>query len=488
MTPRIVTLDQGTSSTKALIVDVAGHVHARASVPLTSLYPQDGWAEQSAEAIWQSVQQAIAIVVAEAGAEGIVGLALANQRETIVLWDADTARPIANAILWQCGRGAALCDTLIAEGHNEAVEAATGLGISSMFPASKLAHAYAALPEARALHTAGRLRAGTVDAWLLFNLTGGRRFATDHSNASRTQLFDTAALRFSPALGALFGVPIDILPEPLPSDARFGETAEGATALPAGLPIHAMLGDSHAALFGHGVRSPGPVKATYGTGSSLMTLTEGRVLSSHGLSGTIAWTTGQTTHYALEGNIIVSAQAAGFAASLLGLADVAALDRLAQSVPDSGGVSFVPALSGLGAPHWRTDARGLIDGLSLSTQPAHIARASFEAIALQIADVFAAMEQDRDTRLSGLLADGGASANPFLMQVQADVLDRPVERGDLPELGALGAAAMAFNALGIAAPALDSPGHPDRFIPRMDASRRTALRAGWHAALRRVLG
>lgn len=488
MLPRIVALDQGTSSTKALIVDSDGVVHARATAPLASIYPQEGWAEQSAADIWRSVQDAIAGVVSQAGSDGIFGLALANQRETIVLWDGLTGEPVHNAILWQCGRGAALCDRLIAEGHNEAVEAATGLGISSMFPASKLAHALEQVPGLRDLHRAGRLRAGTVDSWLLFKLTGGKVFATDHSNASRTQLFDTRTLRFSPQLGAMFGVPVDLLPEPRPSDSRFGETAAGTTALPAGLPIHAMMGDSHAALYGHGVRAPGSVKATYGTGSSLMTLTETRVTSQHGLSGTIAWSRGGDVAYALEGNIIVSAQAAAFAAEMLGLKDVAALDALAQSVPDSAGVVFVPALSGLGAPHWRTDARGMIDGLTLGTRPAHIARAAFEAVALQIADVFLAMEADRGAPLSGLLADGGASANPFLMQIQADLLGREVRRGDLPELGAMGAAAMAFSALGIEAPALDSPAHEDRFTPHPDAARREAIHARWRKAMARVLG
>ncbi len=245
-----------------------------------------------------------------------------------------------------------------------------------------------------------------------------------------------------------------------------------------------MMGDSHAALYGHGVRAPGLVKATYGTGSSLMTLTDRRVLSSHGLSSTIAWSDDRGVAYALEGNITVSAQAIAFAATMLGLAGPAALSDLAQSVPDSGKVVFVPALAGLGAPHWTDDATGTISGMTHATTPAHIARATMEAVTLQIADVFEAMQQDTGLNLSGLMADGGASTNDFLMQLQADVLDRPVLRGDQPEVGALGAAAMAFRSLGIG---LSEPSHDRRFDPgAMPAERRTNLLMRWHEAIARV--
>ena len=289
----------------------------------------------------------------------------------------------------------------------------------------------------------------------MWNLTGGKVFATDHSNASRTQLFNTETLVFSADLCAVFGVPITCLPAPRPSDSRFGETAARATALPSGVPVLAIIGDSYGALYGHGVRAPETVKATYGTGSSLMTLVPARVASRHGLSGTIAWTNSKGTAHALEGNITVSAQAAAFAARLLGLADAAALSDLAdaaalsdlaQSVADSGGVAFVPALAGLGAPHWVDHASGTITGMTHATGPAHIARATFDAIAHQIADVFAAMELDIGHHLGALRADGGASINGFLMQLQADLIGRRVLQSDVQEIGALGAAAMAFGA------------------------------------------
>ncbi len=485
-TPLILAIDQGTTNTKALLIGADGKVRAHASAPLTSDYPKPGWAEQSATAIWESVRTVIADIVAEAGTADIAGVAIANQRESLVVWDAETGEPVAPCILWQCRRTADICERLIGEGKSKTVEEKTGLAINPLFPASKLGWVLANVPAAAELAQAGRLRAGTIDTWLLSNLTGGKSFATDHSNASRTQLFNTETLEWDPELCALFGVQTTTLATPMPSDSHFGETATGCTALPAGVPILAMMGDSHAALYGHGVREPGQVKATYGTGSSLMALTPGRITSAHGLSGTIAWSTGAGVAYAIEGNITVSAQAAAFMATMLGLPDVGALSDLAQTVPVSGGVSFVPALAGLGAPHWDDHARGAIDGLTLSSTPAHVARATFEAIALQICDVFTAMEADVGTPLKSLRADGGASRNAFLMQLQADLLGREVVRSDLAEVGAIGAAAMAFSAIGISSDALMGAANPASFVPSItDAARSSAL-LRWRKAIARA--
>ena len=482
--PRILALDQGTTNTKALLINEQGQIIARASIPLRTIYPQPGWAEQSATDIWASVRAAIAEVLSRGGDGPVDGIAIANQRETLVLWDSQTGQPIAPAMIWQCRRTAADCAALVAAGHDAQVIEATGLGINPLFPASKLGWAMRNLPEAAALHGKGRLRAGTVDSWLLWNLTGGRVFATDHSNASRTQLFDTARLAFSPDLGGLFGAPVDCLPQPLPSDSNFGETAKGATALGSGIPIRAIMGDSHAALYGHGIRVPGSVKATYGTGSSLMTLTPGRAVSTHGISGTIAWTDRNGTAYALEGNITVSAQAAAFAAQLLGLADAAALTTLAQTVPDAGGVTFVPALAGLGAPHWHDGARGTIGGMTHATSPAHLARATLEAIAQQIADVFEAMQADIGQPLGALSADGGASGNGFLMQLQADLIDRPVLSARVEEIGALGVASMALAAMGCGPlPVAET----ERFVPQMPNADRVAMRERWARAIRQAM-
>lgn len=481
---RVLAIDQGTTNTKALLIDEQGRILARASAPLTTSYPHPGWAEQSAADIWASVQSVIARIVVDTGPQ-IDAIAIANQRETLVAWDSQTSAPICPAPIWQCRRTAKASAALIAAGHDPFVVARTGLGINPLFPAGKAAWVLEHIPGARDLLAQGRLRMGTVDSWLLWNLTGGAAFATDHSNASRTQLFDTETLAFSADLAQIFGAELACLPTPLPSDSLFGVTASGATALPAGIPIHAMLGDSHAALYGHGIRKPGAVKATYGTGSSLMTLTPTRTASGHGLSGTIAWTDRNGTAHALEGNITVSAQAAAFMAGLLGLPDAAALSTLAQTVPDAGGVTFVPALAGLGAPHWNDAARGTIAGMTHSTRPAHLARATFEAIAHQIADVFEAMQADIGQPLATLSADGGASGNAFLMQLQADLIDRPVQTSGVEEIGAIGVAGMALAALG-------SPLAPEaptrRFDPRLDSVRRDRSRSLWAAAIARAKG
>lgn len=477
----IIAVDQGTTNTKAILVNAAGEVVAKASAPLTSNYPRPGWAEQSADDIWATVQAVIADIVKN-NSVGIAGLAIANQRETLVVWNAETGKPIAPAILWQCRRTAKACEALIAEGRDPMVVEATGLSINALFPASKLAWVMENVAEAKTLAARGLLRAGTVDSWLLYKLTGGKEFATDHSNASRTQLFNTGALKWDEDLCNLFGVPLAALPEVRASDSRFGEVEEGATALSAGVPVLAMMGDSHAALYGHRVREPGLVKATYGTGSSLMTLTPARVLSKNGLSSTIAWSDRHGVAYALEGNITVSAQAAAFAADMLGLPDAKALSALAQTVSDAAGVVFVPALAGLGAPHWNDNVSGTISGMTLATTRAHLARATLDAIVLQISDVFVAMEKDLGTRLGGLLADGGASSNDFLMQLQADILDRPVTRSGQAEVGAIGVAMMALQSLYGERPGVDET--RSEFQPHAGAADwQQDARSRWQALL-----
>ncbi len=474
----VLAIDQGTTNTKAVLISPAGQVLARASVPLTTHYPQPSWAEQSAQAIWESVQTVLGTIVATG--LPVAALAIANQRETLVVWDAETSQPICPAIIWQCRRTREDCAALIAAGHGPAVLAATGLGINPLFAASKLGWVMRQVPQAKVLAGLGRLRAGTVDSWLLWQLTGGKSFATDHSNASRTQVFDTGTLRFSPELCAVFGVPPGVLAAPMPSDSHFGETAAGVCALSAGVPIRAMMGDSHAALFGHGVRTPGAVKATFGTGSSLMVLTPGRVSSGNGLSGTIAWTDANGTAYALEGNITVSAQAAAFMAGVMGLADASDLSDLAQSVAGSQGVVFVPALAGLGAPHWDDLATGTITGMTHGTTRAHLAFATFEAIAHQITDVYDAMARDVGHALAGLMADGGASGNGFLMQIQADLLGASVHAAQVEEMGTLGVAAMAFATIGHQMPL---PKPSVRFEPKMTSAARKISREQWSAAL-----
>jgi glycerol kinase len=478
----ILAIDQGTTNTKALAVDAGGRVVAEASAPMTVDYPTPGWAEQSATGIWDSVKRVIADVVAKTGPD-FDALAISNQRETIVAWDATTGAPLAPAVTWQCRRSTELCEAVRAAGHAELIETKTGLGLDPLFPAAKIAWLIKNVSEVRDAADRDVLRVGTVDSWLLWNLTGKTVHATDHSNASRTQLLNTGTLAWDDELLGIFGVPANALPALRPSNSHFGDVASGMTALATGTPLQAMIGDSHAALFGHGVCTPGTVKATYGTGSSLMTLTPQRQRSSHGLSSTIAWSTiSGGPAYALEGNISVSGQAAAFMAELLGLPDAAALADLAATVRDSNGVSFVPALVGLGAPHWAPDARGLVSGLALGTTPAHLARAAIDAIAQQVADVFEAMQQDIGAPLEQLSADGGASRNDALMQFQADIIGRPVTRADRPEVSALGAAMMAAEGLG--RPLRTAVG-VTTFAPRVID--RAAIRARWRDAVDRTL-
>ncbi|MCW6530474.1 FGGY family carbohydrate kinase [Sphingomonas sp. MMSM20] len=480
--PAILAIDQGTTNTKALLVSPDGAIRARASRPMTLTHPQPGWSEQSADAIWASVAAAVDELVTGAPDTTIAAVAISNQRETIVLWDAATGRPLAPAISWQCRRSSDRCAVLRAAGHEAMVLERTGLGLDPLFPAAKLAWLLDAIPGARDRAAAGELRAGTVDSWLLWNLTGGTVHATDHGNAARTQLLNLRTLEWDATLLALFGVPRTLLPDLRASDSLFGTVAAGRTALPAGIPIHAVMGDSHAALFGHGIREPGAAKVTIGTGSSIMALTGGPVQSANGLSSTIAWSRGDRAHYALEGNIAVSGHTAAFVARLLGMADEAALSALAETVDDSGGVVVVPALAGLGAPHWQDRARGLIAGMTLGTTPAHIARAAFEAIALQIVDLCRAMEADLGITMPAISVDGGATRNAFLLQLLADLLDRAVERRADPELSALGAARMAAEALGLPArPA--AADNLELFVPAMRDDRRQAIHRQWTASI-----
>lgn len=485
-TTAILAIDQGTTNTKALLVAPDGSVLASRSRPMQVTYPRPGWAEQSASDIWEAVAALIAELVAAMPDITIAALAISNQRETVVLWDAETGRPIAPAIIWQCARSAERCDALRRAGHESEIVARSGLGIDPLFPAAKIAWLLDETPGARDRAERGEIKAGTIDSWLLWNLTGGAVHATDHSNASRTQLFNLDTLDWDAELARIFDVPPGILPAIAPSDSGFGAVAPGLTALPAGTPVQVLLGDSHAALYAHGIRAPGRVKATIGTGSSLMAATDGRVASSHGLSGTIAWSRADgSIQHAIEGNISVSGHAAAFATAMLGLTDEAALTALASSVDDSGGVVFVPALAGLGAPHWRTGARGSLTGLSLATRPAHIARATLEAIALQIGDVLDAIAADLDLPVAELSIDGGAARNPVLVQLLADLTGRTILRPEIAEASALGVAAMAASALGIDTTAAASPAH--RIEPAMGEPDRQSIRNQWRRAIHEVI-
>ena len=486
----ILAIDQGTTNTKALIVDRSGAVIAGASRSLAQSHPQPAWVEQDPLAIWRSVQEAIDGCLAQAGPRPLAAIAVTNQRETALAWERRTGQPLGPAIGWQCQRTAAFCEQLRAQGLEPLVRERTGLTMGPMFSGSKMRWLLDHIPEGRQRAAGGDICLGTMDSWVLWNLTAGAVHACDLTNASRTQLLNLRSLAWDEELLEIFGVPRPALPEIRPSGGPYGECVP-AGRLAGGVPIVSLIGDSHAALYGHARLAPGAVKATYGTGSSLMAPTSAIVTSTRGMTSTIAWSQGGAVTYALEGNIYATGAAVQWLGEALGLGDPGPeVETLAGQVPDTGGVYLVPAFAGLGAPYWNAAARGLFCGLTLGTTRAHLARAALEAIAFQVCDVFDAMEADAGAHLAVLLADGGASRNDLLMQCQADILGRPVERSASAELSALGAAYLAGLATGVwSSPqeiAQIAPPH-ERFEPQMPPERRAELYAGWRGAVAQAL-
>ena len=486
----ILAIDQGTTNTKVLLVDQTGTVRAGASRPLAIDFPQPGWVEQDARDLWDSVAQAMDGCLAQAGGAEIAAVAITNQRESVVVWDRRTGDPAGPCITWQCRRTAPYCQELRARGLEASIRERSGLPVDPMFSASKARWLLANIPDGTARAAAGELCIGTVDSWLLWNLTGGAVHATDVSNASRTQLFNLRQCRWDEELLTLFGIPAACLPEVHASSGISGSTTRRGK-LPAGVPVASLIGDSHAALFGHAAFAPGAVKATYGTGSSLMTPIDLPIPSAHGLSTTIAWAESSHMRYALEGNITNTGGAMQWLADFLGLAggaeDAAAL---AATVPDAGGAYLVPAFAGLGAPHWDAGARGLLCGLTRGATAAHVARATLDSIAYQVRDVFEALRQDAALPTTALFADGGASRNNLLMQFQADILACPVIRSSSADLSAIGAAWLAGLAVGYwkSLEELEAlPRETARFEPKMSDGHRARLVAGWHEALRRSM-
>jgi glycerol kinase len=490
----ILAIDQGTTNTKALLVDQDSQTAFRSSVSVKLLQPRSGWVEQDPLELWQSVIAAAKECKAVANSAGgrIAGIALTNQRETAVTWRrADAGAkvagiPVGNAITWQCRRSASECEKRRSEAAM--IRSISGLPLDPLLSATKWAWVLDTQPELRARALAGDLLLGTVDSWILYNLTGGKTHATDHSNASRTALMSLGSLGWDTALLALFGIPAATLPEICSSGGNFGV----CTAVPelAGIPIVAMIGDSHGALVGHGCYQPGAVKATYGTGSSLMMLTEKLVPEGDGLARTVAWSFKGEVRFALEGNIAMSGAAVQWVGEFLGLErpveDAAAL---AATVADSAGMYLVPAMVGLGAPYWDSDARGIVCNLERTHTSAHLARAAVDAIAYQVADVLESMENAAGVRLPLLLADGGATRNDRLMQMQADVIGRPVFRSLQEELSARGAAMLGGMALGWWK-SLDAlaalPTSDDCFQPAIAEDQRMTLRRAWKLAVSRA--
>ncbi len=486
----ILAIDQGTTNTKVLLVDAQGAVVAQASRPLAQRYPHPAWVEQDADAIWQSVRAAIDDCLAAADDPALATIAITNQRESVTVWERASGRPLGPVVVWQCRRTAEFCAGLRQRGLAPMLAERTGLAVDPLFSASKMRWLLDHVPDGQRRAERGELCLGTMDSWVHWNLTGGAAHACDLTNASRTQLLDIHTLRWGDELLDLFGVPRAALPDVYPSSADFGASV-AIGRLPAGIPIASMIGDSHAALFGQAGFVPGAVKATYGTGSSLMTPTPGPVLSQHGLSTTIAWALDrERVTYALEGNIAVTGAAVQWLGEFLGLASPAeAVAELAGRVEDAGGLYLVPAFVGLGAPYWNDAARGLISGLTQGATTAHLARATMEAIGYQVRDVFDVMRAEAGVELKVLLADGGASRNEMLMQFQADIIGRPVLRSASADASALGAAYLAGLAVGHWQ-SLDEIGQLPRprepFEPRMPERDRAARYAGWQAAVERA--
>ena len=489
----ILALDQGTTGSTALVVDAEGAVIARGYAELPQHYPEPGWVEHDPEDIWRTTVQAAgqALAAAGAAARGIAAIGITNQRETTILWERASGRPIANAIVWQCRRTAALCERLRADGLEPAIRAKTGLVVDPYFSGTKIRWLLDHVPGARARAERGELCFGTVDTWLLWRLTGGAVHATDPSNASRTLCFDITRLQWDEELATALGVPMAVFPEVRPSAGRFGETAAGGP-WPAGIPVAGIAGDQQAALFGQACVQPGMAKNTYGTGCFLLMNTGERlVASSRGLVTTVAWTIGGVTHYALEGSVFIAGAAVQWLRDGLGIiASAGEAQALAESVPDTGGVYLVPAFVGLGAPYWDPYARGTIVGITRGTTRAHLARAALEAVAYQSRDVLETMAEDAALPVGALRVDGGAAANDFLCQFQADVLDAAVLRPSVTETTGLGAAYLAGVGAGLWTPA--EAGRrwalEREFTPRMPAAARAGGYAGWKRAVERSRG
>jgi glycerol kinase len=487
----VVAIDQGTTGTTVLVLDRRGRVEGRAYREFTQHFPKPGWVEHDAEEIWRVTLSVLRKACRAAGARGrdVAAIGITNQRETTMLWDRRSGRPVHHAIVWQDRRTSDHCEALRAAGAEDMVRRKTGLVLDPYFSATKLRWLLGHVRRAGERAARGQLCFGTIDAWLVWKLTGGAVHATDPTNASRTLLYDINTRGWDPELCRLFEVPESVLPEVRPSSGSFGDATPDILGDP--VPIAGIAGDQQAALFGQGCVEPGMAKNTYGTGCFLLLHTGARpVTSTHGLLTTVACDARGGPAYALEGAVFMAGAAIQWLRDGLGLlATAAESERHARSVDDSLGVHVVPAFVGLGAPYWDPEARGAVLGLTRGVTRAHLVRATLESLAFQIRDVADAMAADAGSPLHALRVDGGASANDFLMQFQADLLGLPVERPALVETTAVGAAHLAGLAVGFwrTPKELAAMRRKDRrFRPRMAAERREALYRGWQEAVRRV--
>jgi len=485
----VLAIDQGTTGSTALVVDAQGEIRGRGYATVTQHYPRPGWVEHDPTDLWESALAAAGQAIEASGvsAHDLVALGITNQRETTIVWERASGRPVHRAIVWQCRRSAPICSALRAAGLDQVFRDRTGLVLDPYFSGTKLKWLLEAQPDLRGRAQRGELAFGTVDSWLAWNLTGGRAHITDASNASRTLLLDLDQVAWDRDLLALLGVPGEMLPRVVPSSGVVEECA-AAGPIPAGLPIAGIAGDQQAALFGQGCLSPGLAKNTYGTGCFLLVQAGAtRPRPGDGILATIAWRIGDETRYALEGSVFVAGAAVQWLRDELGLiATVEESEGLARSVDDTGGVVVVPAFVGLGAPHWQPAARGTIVGLTRGSSRAHLVRAVLESIAHQVADVLEAVVSGSGIELKELRADGGAAANDFLMQFQADLLGVPVARAAVLETTAAGAAYLAGLGVGLwksaeEVAATRRPAHV--FAPAATPDQRRRWRVAWQRAV-----
>ena len=484
----ILALDQGTSSSRAIVFDHEGNIRSTAQMEFTQYFPKPGWVEHNPMEIWSSEAAVIAEAITKMGINGkdIAGIGITNQRETTIVWDAETGAPVYNAIVWQDRRTSAFCDTL--RDKADWIREKTGLIIDAYFSGTKIRWILENVPGAREKAEAGKLRFGTVDSWLVWQLTRGEVHVTDVSNASRTMLFNIHTLEWDQELLDMLGIPRSMMPSVRSSSEVYGHTK--TTIFAHAVPIGGIAGDQQAALFGQMCTEPGSVKNTYGTGCFLLMNTgEKPILSRNNLLTTIAWKIGDKVHYALEGSIFVGGSVVQWLRDGLGIIRSSSeIEALARSVDDNGGVYFVPALTGMGAPYWDQYAHGTICGITRGTTAAHIARAALEGIAFQTMDIVGAMEKDAGVPLSELKVDGGASRNNLMMQFQADVLDSSVIRPKVTETTAMGACYLAGLAVGFwsSLDEIKAQWQAERVFTPSGADV-TALKAGWADAIGRTL-
>lgn len=493
----VLALDQGTTSSRAIVFDKQGRIVSKAQNEFDQIYPKTGWVEHNPMDILYSQLKAITSVInsGEFDVKKIAGIGITNQRETTIIWDKDTGKPVYNAIVWQCRRTADLCEQLKAEGLGDYIREHTGLLIDAYFSGTKIKWILDNVEGARAAAESGKLLFGTVETWLIWNLTGGKVHITDYSNASRTMLFDVDKLEWDEYLCEKLGVPMCMLPTPVESSKVYGEIAPNILGLEelAGIPICGAIGDQPAALFGQGCFNPGQAKNTYGTGCFLLMNTgEKRVDSKHNLLTGVAWSLNGKTTYSIEGSAFNAGSVIKWLRDELHMIDHASrCDELAESVPNANGMYLVPAFTGLGAPYWDMYARGTIVGLTRGVNRAHFARAVLESIAFQSTDLLEAMTKDSQITLSELRVDGGASVSNVMMQIQANLIRTMVNRPKTVETTALGAAYLAGLAVGMwkNLDEIERNREVEKvFIPKMEQADRDKLYKGWLRAVERSKG